>query len=221
LKQDCVNFQRLMKISYVIFFVGLSCDRADALSQDWPCEEFYVYKTGVINDSDNEFEYSYKGETSKYIIDINLLGSHLFPNLFANCGTSGCLGTITEKSTTKSDSLRFFCEEYNEDYTKAKCHISFGDEAIFAKESKNSYSVHYCADNPKKILRFNVSDCEKCHCLAYWYDEDSKNMLGSILMACKIEKTKAHCFTYSGYEQWQNFNNNAEDYENCVGLSLE
>jgi len=220
LKHAYVNFQRLMKISYVIFFVGLSCDRADALSQDWPCEEFYVYKTGVINDSDDEFEYSYKGENPKYIVDINLLGSHLFPNLFANCGTSGCFGTITEKSTNKSESLRFFCEEYNEDYTKVTCVIGFGNETIFDKTDNIFYTAHYCADNPDKFISLNLSDCKKCHCIGHWHNGNIKKDDGEYVAACMKEENKLRCFNLDGYLLKYFPNVSLQDYKNCIGLEL-
>ena len=39
-----------------------------------------------------------------------------FPTSFANCSNSGCFGKIMETPTGKTEHLRFFCEEYNDDY---------------------------------------------------------------------------------------------------------
>ena len=61
-----------------------------ALPQDQPCFDFELNKLETITDSKDEFEYKYKSETSLYTLEINLIGNHLHPNLFANCGTAGC-----------------------------------------------------------------------------------------------------------------------------------
>lgn len=200
--------------------VLLSCGNVYALPQDWPCFGIQLKKHNIIKETKDNFEYSYLGETDKYIVKINLSGSHIFPTLFANCGTAGCNGIITEKETNKNETLRFFCDEYSKDYTKVACHIGFGGEAYFNKDNKNNFILHYCSDNPEKTLRFNLSDCNNCHCKMYWYDHGIKEKTGNFTMACKNEKNQAHCFTYYGYEEWRNFENKEKDYDNCVGLEL-
>lgn len=208
-----------MKISCILLVFGLSCGWACALPQDWPCEAIEVIKTDVISDAKDDFEYRYYGETDKYILDVNLSGSHQYPLLFANCGTSGCSGIIKEKSTGRAENLRFFCEEHSDDFVKVKCAVGFGEEAVFDKRNDNEYVVHYCADDFNKMLYFNLNECKKCHCIMHWADGE-KNISGEYMMGCTKEQDKIHCFTYGGYEEWCDFKNDIKDYENCVGLKL-
>ena len=209
-----------MKNSLFLLLLILSCGTAYALSQDWPCFGIEVEKYATVSDADGIFEYAYKGEKKGYKLDINLSGfSDSFAS-FANCGTSGCFGTITEIATGRTESLRFFCEEYNDDYTKVICHVGFAEEAIFDSTENGNYVVHYCSDDMQKTLRFSLSDCKECHCNMYWYDGEVKNTAGHHNMACKNEGNKVHCFDYSGYEFWRDFRNEADDYENCIGLNF-
>lgn len=196
----------------------LFCSQAYALPQDWPCFSINVQKNTVIEENDNNFEYAYIGETNGYTLNINLSGIYKFPSLFANCGTLGCSGTITEKSTKKYENLLFFCEEYNDDYTKVKCHIAQGDEFVFDKKNEKEYTVNYCIDNQQKNMKINPLNCSDCHCLAYWYDDNIKNKIAPLNLVCKKEQNKLHCFTNNGYEKWRNFESNSNDFQNYYGL---
>lgn len=129
-----MNLKSKMFFILSLWFCGEAC----ALSQGWPCFEFELEKKGVIQDTDDEFEYVYWGEKDGYVVEINLFGSHQYPTLFANCGTAGCGGVITEKSTGKTENLSFFCEKYNEDFAKVSCFIGGGNEAVFDEESTNN-----------------------------------------------------------------------------------
>lgn len=207
-----------MKNSLWILFLFFFCGTAYALSQDWPCFGIEVKKYKTIYDSENEFEYAYQGENSGYILNIHLSGFHQIPSLFADCGNAGCFGTITEKASSRTEGLNFFCEKYTDDYMRVTCYVSFGPVAIFDKADDGGYVVHYCKDNMQKTLRFNLADCKRCHCMMYWYDDEVKNTIGQYQMACKKEDDKARCFTYYGYEVWRNFENKDDDFQNCVGL---
>lgn len=199
--------------------LGQSCGKAFALPQDWPCFGIEVNKVAVIRDSENDFEYMYHGEKQNYVVDINLIGEHQIPNSFANCGTAGCGGVITDKTTGKSEELNFFCEEYTENYTKVMCGIGKGDEFVFDKISDEEYEVHYCSDDKTKKLKFNQTNCQECHCVMKWYDKEKKDSSGQSKMGCLFEKSQAHCFTYNGYEKWRNFETNTNDFRNCEGLT--
>ena len=94
------------------------CGRAYALPQDWPCFGIEVEKYKTVSNADGIFEYAYKGEKNGYVLDINLSVFSDFPTSFANCGNSGCFGKITKTTTDRTEYLRFFFEEYNDDYTK-------------------------------------------------------------------------------------------------------
>ena len=209
-----------MKNSLFFLLLILSCGNAFALPQDWPCFGLNIKKYKTISKKDGVFEYSYNGETKGYNLNINLSGISEIPTSFADCGNSGCLGTISNKATGKTENLRFFCEENNNDYKEATCYINFGDEAIFSNGDNGNYILSYCSDNKQKSLRFNVKDCNKCHCKMYWYNGDTRNTSGEYNMACKKEGNKLHCFTYHGYELWRNFQNKYEDFQNCVKLGL-
>lgn len=219
MKRDYGNLVTLGVVTDII--LGLSCGKAFALPQDWPCFEIKVNKIAVIQDSADDFEYVYHGERGNYVVDINLMGERQIPNSFANCGTAGCGGMITDKATGKSEELNFFCEEYTEDYTKVKCGIGKGDEFVFDKISAEEYAVRYCSDDKTKTLRFNQADCQRCHCVMKWYNNEKEDLEGQLSMGCLFENVQAHCFTYNGYEKWQNFETNPDDFTNCLGLTTK
>lgn len=216
MKRGYGNLVTLAVITDVI--LRLSYGEVFALPQDWPCFEIEVNKVEVIRDSEDDFEYVYHGERENYTVDINLMGEHQIPNSFANCGTAGCGGIITDKTTRKSEELNFFCEEYTADYTKVTCGIGKGDEFIFDKISDKEYEVHYCSDDKTKTLKFNQTDCQECHCVMNWYDNGNIDTGGQLTMGCSFENQQAHCFTYSGYEKWRNFVTSTNDFTNCLGL---
>ena len=209
------NLQILILI--INLTIGLSCGKALALPQDWPCFNFELKKIGVIEDSKSEFEYIYYNETSEYTININLMGNHQIPNLFANCGTAGCSGIIVDKINNKSEELRFFCENYSANYSKVNCIIGKGDEFIF-KKINDKYIAHYCSNDKTKILSFDKNECNKCHCLIYENDKANKNLQTQLKMGCKFDNKTAHCFSNTGYEQWRNFEHNNDDFKNCINL---
>ncbi len=173
-----------------------------------------------ISEANGVFEYAYEGEKGGYNLKINLSGSSFSDALFANYGSSGCQGIITEISTGRSEKLKFFCEEYNDDYTLVTCYVGLGEEVIFDRVGNENYVVHYCSDDKQKTLRFNIADCEKCHCTMYWYEGEIRKQVGRYDMACKQEEDKAHCFTYYGYEAWRDFLNQDDDFKQCVGLDF-
>lgn len=209
-----------MKNNLFLLLCVVFCGKAYALPQDWPCFGIQVEKYKTVSDADGIFEYTYKGEKDGYVLNINLSGFSDFPTSFADCGNSGCFGIITETATGRTEHLRFFCEEYNDDYTKVTCYAGLGEEVIFEKEDDKNYVVHYCSDNSQKTLRFNLNDCDKCYCKMYWYEGNIKDTTGSYGMACKKEENKAHCFTNYGYESWRNFQNKVDDFQNCIGLDF-
>ena len=201
LKRGYVNF--LVLILIISATLSLSCGEVKALPQDWPCYDFELYKVEIIKEDIEEFEYGYTGETNGYIVNINLLGFHKYPNLFANCGTAGCSGEIINKATQKTENLRFFCENYNEDFSKVTCNISKGDEFIFEK-TNNQYVAYYCTDNKSKTIIFNKNECDDSRCVMYWVDNNIKNESTNLKMSCHFDEQKAHCFTNNGYDDWLN-----------------
>lgn len=52
-----------------------------------------------------------------------------------------------------------------------------------------------------------------------WYNNGENFSDGQLTMGCLFEKHQAHCFTYNGYEKWQNFETSANDFMNCVGFT--
>ena len=40
-------------------------------------------------------------------------------------------------------------------------------------------------------------------------------------MGCDFRDNVAHCFSYAGYEEWRNFENNENDFKNCVKLKFD
>ena len=214
LKHVYGNFQHLIQTISIV--LGLSCDKALALPQDLPCSNFELNKTEVITNSKDEFEYKYIGKTPLYTIEINLMGNHQDLNLFANCGSAGCGGVFRDNKTGKSENLRFFCENNSDNYSKVKCSIVKGDEFIF-NQINGIYKVNYCLDDKTKILIFDKNKCNNCHCTVY--EKDNTQIL--LKMGCDFKNNIAHCFSYSGYEEWRNFENNENDFKNCVKLKFD
>jgi len=206
-----------MKIVSLFCVVLFVCGRAFALSQDWPCFEFEMKKVQTISENNQEFEYGYQGERKGYLLTVNLSGFADEKTSFADCGTTGCRGIITEIKTNKSEVVRLECYAIDNNYENVRCHISSADEFVFHKEN-GEYVVNYCSDAPQRTLRFKHSDCKGCHCKMFWYDDGKKDKTGNWDMGCRIEGDQSHCFTYNGYEEWRNFENKEQDFQNCIGL---
>ena len=206
-----------MKIASLFCFGWFICGSAFALSQDWPCFEFKMKKTKTIREDSQGFEYSYSGEKNGYLLTVNLLGDTISPTSFANCGTTGCQGSIMEIKTGKTDAVRLDCFTDNENYENVQCNITGADEFIFHKEN-GEYVVNYCSNEPQRTLRFKISDCKGCHCKMFWYNGDKRNIIGHWEMGCIIQENQAHCFSYNGYEEWRKFENKEQDFQNCIGM---
>ena len=203
---------------FLILFIILSCGEVYALPQDWPCKTFVLNEYHRIENNAFTINNIYRGQDDNYALEVNMYWQA--KKGIADCGTSGCSGKIKNLRTGKTESLRFFCETLEDKkYDKAKCYIDGIYEYIFDSDANGNYIVHYCPDNLQKTLRFNKTDCNKCHCKMFWYDSEIKNETGYYEMACKKEENKAHCFNYYEYETWRNFENADDDYKNCVGLS--
>ena len=50
--------------------------------------------------------------------------------------------------------------------------------------------------------------------MIYGKDDDKTQLK----MGCDFRDNVAHCFSYNGYEEWRNFENNENDFKNCVNL---
>lgn len=202
-----------------MFFVVIFCCKAYALPQAWPCRSFELDECQRIEDGELAVKTICRGQDDEYALEVNIYW--LTEKGVADCGTSGCIGTIKNIKTGKMESLRFFCETLDDrKYDKAKCYIGGIYEYIFDSDEQGNYIVHYCSDDLQKTLRFNENDCNNCHCIMYWYNGKIKDRNGHYEMACKKEGNKAHCFNYYEYESWRNFENTYDDYQNCVGLNF-
>ena len=99
---------------------------------------------------------------------------------------------------------------------KVQCSIVKGEEFIF-NQINGTYQANYCLDDKTKILIFDKNKCNDCHCVIY-----GKNDTQVLLkMGCDFGDNIAHCFSYSGYEEWRNFENKEDDFKNCVKLKFD
>ena len=207
LKQGCVILKNKL---FLILFTVFSCGKVYALPQDWTCKDFVLNEYQRIENGEFTINSIYRGQDNDYALEVNMYWQA--EKGIADCGTSGCLGTIKNTKTGKVESLRFFCEILEDKkYDKAKCYIGGIYEYIFNSDEKGNYIVHYCPDDMQKTLRFNKSNCDKCHCTMYRYDGKIKDKNSHYEMACKKEENKAHCFNYYEYEAWRNFENADND----------
>ena len=188
------------------------CGEAFALPQDWPCntDNIDLSSVGV----GTSYGKQYRGNNGEYEIVID---NYDATEPSANCGTTGCTGTIKNLQTGKSENLRFGCTYYSE---KENLHCArLAEEYILAPSDAGIYAVGYCPDVPSNIMKINIADCNKCHCAAYYYDDKTKTSEKNYL-ACTVEGSALHCFTSYAYEAWRNFENQPDDYANCVGLDM-
>ena len=101
----------------------------------------------------------------------------------------------------------------------AKCHIRKGEEVVFTEESNENYVLHYCSDDKQKTLRFNKSDCNKCHCRIYDYEGNVRQNTRSNVLGCKKDKDEIYCMTGNVYVEKYNPTGEIDDFKNCVNLT--
>lgn len=207
-------------------FIGclLSCGSAQALPQDWPCEELIAEKHQITEQSATDTTYLYKGQTGNYFLEIELIQDKNFPALFANCGTHGCSGTLKELTTKRQEYLNFFCETIIEnDYDKIKCFVGGGDEYLLTQTADTIYQTKTCTSPDSYTIALDLSTCNSCHCRLTYLDEKNNPTSGVWPMNCTRESpTTIRCFTEDGYTAWRDYNdiNASQNFQNCVDLKL-
>ena len=191
--------------------MAFTCGKANALPQDWPCDEINLNIIG----KGNEWGHKFQGNNGKYEITIhNFDENENQPHIY-NCGNSGCLGTMKNLKTGKSENMRFDCL-FNTQKKLLRCYRIDGEEYLLTKVSAEKYQVHLC-NNYYKFL--NINQCSGCKCTLQ--DSRGKQKASDIQMNCTRESdNKLRCFSYEGYESWRNFKNKDEDFENCISLNF-
>ena len=132
-----------MKNSLLAFFLSMvfACGRAFALPQDWPCEEIELYIVG----KGQEWGHKFQGNNGLYEITIqNFDETEEQPHMY-NCGNAGCLGTVKNLETGKSESMRFDCL-LNRQKKSLRCRRMEGGEYLLTRVSANkiSGSIMWC-----------------------------------------------------------------------------
>ena len=208
-------------ILIVVSVLGF-CRLVYALPQDWPCFSMEVEKYKNLEKVSNGFTALYSGERQGYHLDIELSAFFYEGKVsFADCGNSGRIGMIREISTGREERLPFFCEIHSmRELDKAECFVGSGEEYLFSKENDEVYTVHYCQDDPRQMLRLNLSDCDNCHCVAYWYEKNVRKGIGVLDLNCQKENSHLRCFTPTGYEAFRHFEDEKDDLKKCVGLKM-
>lgn len=205
-----------MKNSFLlILLVIFSCGKALALPQDWSCEEIFVHKTKEIQKDDISYRNLYFGKNETVSLSIELEGMYEYPNAIINCGTAGCSGTMTNLQTNISENMRFDCS-FTKDKDTFACHRIDNDEYLLTLSKSDKYIAEICGSY---YLYINLQECQKCKCLLH----DSRGEEGSSdrqLNCYRENQSQIRCFTYYGYETWRNFENQENDFEECIGLKL-
>ena len=200
-----------MKNSYLflLFSTIFICGKANALPQDWSCDEIDL--NIVANGS--AYGHKFQGNNGLFEITIDNFDENE-PHIY-NCGNSGCLGTIKNLKTGKYENMRFDCV-YNTQQKYLRCYRIDGDEYVLTKVFDNKYQVQLCESYYKYL---DVSQCSGCKCILQ--DSRGKQLASDMKMNCMRENdTTIRCLSYNGYEKWRNFENKDEDFENCVGLDI-
>ena len=108
--QKCLNGLRqgyviLRNKLFLILFTIFSCGKAYALPQDWPCKAFELDEYQRIENGEFTINNIYRGQDNDYALEVNMYWKA--KEGIADCGTSGCLGTIKNiKTLVKSRHLR-------------------------------------------------------------------------------------------------------------------
>jgi hypothetical protein len=102
-----VNFLKLVVNSFGLLVIF--CGKAHALPQDWPCKFIHIKKVKEISVDGVSFEKEYYGEAYGFSLSITNQGLYDFPYSGINCGSSGCIGVLTELKTKQIEYPRFDC----------------------------------------------------------------------------------------------------------------
>ena len=200
-------------LTLVLFFTAGS---ALALPQDWSCEEFQLTRASQNND-----ENTFIGEHNNYRLTITDFDTA--PNfILANCGSAGCLGTITNLKTGKEETLRFDCS-YSLETKRLSCYLSDGNEYLLTQTSGTIYQTKTCTTPNSHTIVLDTATCNQCHCILSYYDKNNIKQAGTWSMNCTRESpTQIRCFTNNGYTAWRNYDyiNSSQDFQNCVNLKL-
>lgn len=204
------------KFLSLLFGVGLFCGEAQALPQDWPCDEFKLSNDGISESSlptDEPKAYQFRGNNGNY--EVVVFHHHIDPEfVHASCGNAGCRGKIKNLKTGKEEYMYFDCS-YDQETKLLECYRISGDEYLFTKASDDEYRAQLCDGGYYKYFKY--SECTGCTCIV----KDSRPRGSSDWdMNCIRENENIRCFRYYGYEAWRHFKNDFDDYKNCVGLGI-
>lgn len=198
-----------MKSNIVFLAVLFSCGGAFALPQDWPCDKIELH---IAAQKDAE-SFTFKGKNKEYALVIDNFVLDVDNPISYNCGAAGCLGTITDLKTQKSEELNFECS-INDSKDILTCGQYITDEYLFTKYNNNEYRVNLCNSY---FLSIQLNDCTDCFCVTH----NSKSLLHNKELICNKENEQhLRCFTYYGYENYID-NATIDKYNNCVGMKVK
>ena len=159
--------------------------------------------------------HKFQGNNGLYEITIQNFDETENQPYIYNCGNAGCLGTLKNLETGKSEDMRFDCL-FNQQKKSLLCHRLDGGTYLLTKAGADKYQVQLCGGYYKYL---DISQCSACKCIIK--DSRGQQVASDMEMNCIREnEDNLRCFTYAGYENWRNFEDKNEDFENCVGLGL-
>ncbi len=197
MKRAYENFQTLKRITSLFILTSLFCGKVVALPQNWLCDEIMINKITELRIDDVSFSSLYRGKSEKYLLEMTLNGLYDFPNSTLQCGSSGCIGKLTNLDTSESEEMRFDCR-MGSTIDTLFCYRLSGDEYILSKFSNNEYRVELCDSYYKYIL---LDECSDCFCIVH--DSRKNDTISDLFMKCILSNEEIlHCFNRDAYE-WQ------------------
>lgn len=199
-----------MKNNFWVFLIVLLCGKAYALPQDLPCGPFILMQKEVFSHNTHELHNSYEGYYHEYVVEADTFWQLDTLNNDADCGTSGCLGRITNTQTNQTEDIRLFCNTVeNGNFNKIECFINNDGEYFLKLYAINEYRVELCGAYYKFI---KLDECEKCFCKIY----DSRDQQYASQMRCTFEAEDIlHCIDGNTYLEKYYPNDSLAEYENC------
>ena len=98
---------------------------AQVSPEQWPCDCISVYKIKETYEDAEHTIYTneYYGEHEGFSLSLLREGINGYPYSVIQCGSAGCLGTITNLKTRKSNNFRFDCHLVDDSENTLSCYM--------------------------------------------------------------------------------------------------
>ncbi len=200
---------------FMLFFISLFCGRAFALSQDYPCGPVELDEKEILHQDEGDLYGLYYGRHGNYMIEVRIPWLLKSAHQEADCGTSGCAGSITHTTSGTKEYVTFFCETINNDkFDRVKCYINNSEKYLLKRYSDAEYKAKLCGKYYKYV---RLAECNKCFCFVH----DSRSEDYTYKMGCTMNNSdELYCMTGNIYSEDYKPNSKVTDFENCVDMEI-